>query len=175
MPSGCSTLSRVTRTPHPPAVLDHDLPLLLAVYGTLRRSCRNHHVLGGSEHVVDGTVSGLLHEMVVSQRLDYRYPLLVVPPQPSAAGPRVVVEVYRVSDPLVLARLDVLEDFDPADPGGSEYVRTRVPLLARDPGASGPSGPRQVQVYAYAGAVDVAEQGPVLPGGDWCTHEGDLG
>ncbi len=166
----------MSRTPHPPAVTDRDLPVLLAVYGTLRRGCRNHHVLAGSEHVVDGAVSGLLHEMVASQRLDYTYPLLVVPPQARADAPRVVVEVYRVTDPQVLAHLDVLEAYDPADPGGSEYVRTLVPLLAADPVVvpSGP-GPTQVQVYAYAGAVDVAEQGPVLPGGDWCTHKGRLG
>ncbi|WP_380165404.1 gamma-glutamylcyclotransferase [Jannaschia sp. R86511] len=171
----------MTRTPHPPAVTDRDLPLLLAVYGTLRRGCRNHHVLAGSEHVTDGAVSGVLHEMVASQRLDYTYPLLVVPPQPSVVGPRVVVEVYRVSDPRVLARLDALEDFDPTDPGGSEYVRTKVPLLGSGPAAGpAPTGPgrptpSEVQVYAYAGSVAVAEQGPVLPGGDWCTHKGALG
>lgn len=160
----------MSRTPHPPSVTDHDLPVLLAVYGTLRRGCRNHHVLGGSEHVVDGAVAGLLHEIVVPLRLDYSYPLLVVPPEPSAHGPGVVVEVYRVEQEQVLARLDVLEAYDPADPGGSEYVRTHVPLLLRDGAA--PEVP-QVQVYAYAGPVD--EQGPVLTGGDWCAHKGPAG
>lgn len=168
----------MSRTPHPPAVSDRDVPVLLAVYGTLRRGCRNHHVLGGSEHVVDGTVCGLLHEMVVSQRLDYSYPLLVVPPQPRPDGPRVVIEVYRVTDAQVLATLDELEDFDPHQPATSEYVRARVPLLSAPATRSTtPGGDREdlseVQVYAYAGAVD--EQGPVLPGGDWCTHKGALG
>ena len=165
----------VSRTPHPPAVTDRDLPVLLAVYGTLRRGCRNHHVLAGSEPVVDGVVAGVLHEIVVPLRLDYSYPLLVVPPRPTggarAGGPTVVVEVYRVSRPQVLAHLDVLEAYDPADPGRSEYVRTRVPLLDGQ-GRVTPGAP-EVQVYAYAGPV--AEQGPVLPGGDWCTHQGDLG
>ena len=164
----------VSRTPHPPAVTDRDLPVLLAVYGTLRHGCRNHHVLAGSEHLADGTVGGLLHEIVVPLRLDYRYPLLVVPPQPSPHDPRAVVEVYRVDEEQVLARLDVLEAYDPADPDGSEYVRTRVPLLARRRTAAlGVPGLREVQVYAYAGPV--AEQGAVLTGGDWCTHKGELG
>ncbi|MGJ7441222.1 gamma-glutamylcyclotransferase family protein [Aquipuribacter sp. MA13-6] len=175
----------MSRTPHPPAVADRDLPVLLAVYGTLRRGCRNHHVLAGSEHVRDGAVAGVLHEIVVPLRLDYSYPLLVVPSpgadvpradHPRADGPRVVVEVYRVTDPQVLARLDVLEAYDPDHPGTSEYVRARVPLLGRD-GADAHDGldepDRQVQTYVYAGAV--AEQGPVLPGGDWCTHKGALG
>ncbi len=161
----------MSRTPHPPAVTDRDLPVLLAVYGTLRRGCRNHHVLAGSGHVVDGFVSGLLHEIVVPLRLDYSYPLLVVPADPVADGPRVVVEVYRVEAERVLTGLDALEAYDPAGPGGSEYVRTRVPLRSGD--RSTTEMWPEVQVYAYAGPV--AEQGPVLPGGDWCTHAGALG
>lgn len=152
--------------PHLLPVADRRTPLLLAVYGTLRRGCRNHHVLGGSEPVVDGLVTGVLHEIRVPLRLDYSYPLLDV-----GAPGDVVVEVYRVDDPAVLALLDELEDYDPDDPAASEYVRVRVPLRARDGGAV--DGVPDVQVYAYAGDAD--GRGAVLPDGDWYRHAGALG
>jgi gamma-glutamylcyclotransferase (GGCT)/AIG2-like uncharacterized protein YtfP len=152
----------VTRTAHPPAVTDRDLPLLLAVYGTLRRGCRNHHLLAGAPHVADGHVAGALHEITAPLGRAYSYPLLVVP-----GASRVVVEVYRVEQPTTLAALDALEAYDPDDVDGSEYVRVRVPLLDPVPGA------RLVQVYAYAGHGDGL--GTVLQGGDWYTHAGGLG
>lgn len=149
------------RTPHPPAVTDRDVPLLLAVYGTLRRGCRNHHVLAGAVPVADGEVEGVLHEVAGPVRLPYPYPLLVLP-----APGRVVVEVYRVRQERVLRGLDVLESYDPDDPAGSEYVRVRVPLL----GAA--AGPPEVQVYACAGGEGVL--GRSLPG-DWTAHLGAVG
>ena len=150
-------------------VADRRTPLLLAVYGTLRRGCRNAGLLAGAEPVADGSVAGRLHE-VASPRC----------PCPTAtrcscststrtAGdglPRVRVEVYRVTDPTMLARLDELEDYDPDDPAGSEYVRVVVPLLDAGPGAPG-----EVQVYVHAGSPD--GRGPVLLGGDWFVHAGD--
>lgn len=171
----------MSRTAHPPPVTDRDLPLLLAVYGTLRRGCRNHHVLGGSLHVADGYLHGTLHEVTTPRGRGYSYPLLVVPggehePSSPAEVGRVLVEVYRVVDPGVLADLDVLEDYDPDDPAASEYVRVRVPLL----GGSGPGTSRgagdvdDVQTYAYAGAGEQARVGPLIRTGDWRAHAGAL-
>lgn len=167
----------MSTTAHPPPVTDRDLPLLLAVYGTLRRGCRNHHVLAGSVHVADGHVRGLLHEVTTPRGRGYSYPLLVVPGTddgspgtPSALGD-VVVEVYRVVDPGVLADLDALEDYDPDDPAASEYVRVRVPLLGAD--GTPASGPGEVQTYAYAGAGDRTGVGTLIRAGDWRAHAGE--
>ncbi|MFC3687048.1 gamma-glutamylcyclotransferase family protein [Aquipuribacter hungaricus] len=144
-------------------------PLLLAVYGTLRRGCRNAGVLAGCRHLGDGEVAGTLHEVSVPrEQLGYGYPLLVLDdaPGPAGAGGRVRVEVYGVDDPATLLALDELEDYDPDDPSGSEYVRVVVPLLSGWPGA-----PEQVQVYVHAG--EPSRRGPVLPGGDWYLHAGE--
>lgn len=160
----------MTRTHHPPPVTDRELPLLLAVYGTLRRGCRNHHVLAGSRHVVDGVVDGLLFEVPTPIGRAYSYPLLVVPP---AGAPDegvtngVLVEVYLVEDAQVMAHLDALEAYDPDDPAGSEYVRVRVPLV----GGSVAVG--RVQVYAYAGRAGTPEAGTAIATGDWRAHAGD--
>jgi gamma-glutamylcyclotransferase (GGCT)/AIG2-like uncharacterized protein YtfP len=154
----------VTRVPHPPAVTDRRLPLLLAVYGTLRRGCRNAHVLGGAQHVADGWVRGRLHEVTVPLGRDFRYPLLLVVPE--AGGDLVRVEAYRVEAVADLTALDALEAYDPDDVAASEYVRVALPLLDGGGRATG----LDVQVYAYAG--DAAGVGTPLPGGDWCAHAG---
>ncbi|WP_336922605.1 gamma-glutamylcyclotransferase family protein [Aquipuribacter sp. SD81] len=156
----------MTRVPHPPPVADRRLPLDLAVYGTLRRGCRNAHLLAGAEPLLDGVVHGALHEVAVPLGRDFRYPLLVVGGPGAAAAGLVRVEVHRVHDEPTLVALDALEAYDPASPATSEYVRVRVPLLD----ATGGATPHEVQVYAYAGHVDGL--GEVLPGGDWCAHAG---
>ena len=167
-------------------VTDRRTPLLLGVYGTLRRGCRNAGLLCGAEAIAVGTVAGTLHEVAapLGDR-PYSYPLLVLPGQatrlegaPDASSGRVRVEVYRVVDGRMLDALDALEAYDPDDPAGSEYVRVRVALLDAGAGAGadadgdvGPVAPGQVQVYVHAGTADGL--GPVLPDGDWVTHAGD--
>lgn len=151
-------------------VADRRTPLLLAVYGTLRRGCRNSRLLAGADLVAEGTVAGTLHE-VASPLGDrpYSYPLLVLHGDSDVAGgsARVRVEVYRVPDQRMLAELDALEAYDPEDLAASEYVRAVVPLLDAGPGA-----PDEVQVYVHAGTAD--GRGPVLHGGDWFVHAGEL-
>ena len=156
-------------------VADRRTPLLLGVYGTLRRGCRNSHLMAGCPPVADGVVAGVLHEVRASLRLDYGYPLLQVASGSDRTGGadvvgEVLVEVYRVLDTPTLDALDELEDYDPDDPAGSEYVRVRVPVRAR--GGGPVAGVPEVQVYAYAGAAD--GRGAVLPGGDWYVHAGPL-
>ena len=71
-------------------------------------------------------------------------------------GPgRVAGELYAIADPAVLPRLDAFEEYDPADPEGSLYVRETVRLI--DP-------PCDAHVYRYAGARDGCA---LVPGGDW--------
>lgn len=63
-------------------------------------------------------------------------------------------ELYRVRDPRVMAALDAYEEFDPADPGASLFVRVRGPLAGR----------RQTAwVYVYNGA----KRGAAAPSGRW--------
>lgn len=129
---------------------------LLAVYGTLRRGCRNHHLLvqGGARFAGVAHVAG---QLVVVTDGPYPYPGYVpdgavpdrnVPdrdgPDGAVAGrdgpagppgrataprPLVEVELYRVSPALLAGPLDALEGYDPDDEAGSPYLRRLVPLV----------------------------------------------
>lgn len=63
-------------------------------------------------------------------------------------------ELYRVLDPRVIAALDAYEEFDPADPDASLFVRARIPLAGRRDRA---------WVYLYNGT----KAGVAAPSGRW--------
>ena len=135
-------------------------PIVLAVYGTLRRGERNAGFLANATFLGDGSVPGRLHEMARPDRRPYPYPALM-----TADGGSVIVELYALPDRASLAAADALEAFDPADEAGSEYVRRQLPVTGGPVAAA--------WVYLYNGPPD--QIGAEIPGGDWVAHRATRG
>src|SRR6476619_2695612 len=102
-------------------------PTALAVYGTLRRGERNDSLLRDAAYLGVGRIVGRMREMPRTAEREYPYPSLTLDGDDGAGD--VVVELYDLSDPLLLAAADALEAFDPGDIAGSEYVRRAVDVV----------------------------------------------
>jgi gamma-glutamylcyclotransferase (GGCT)/AIG2-like uncharacterized protein YtfP len=146
VPRPRATLGRMTPNP---------TPIVLAVYGTLRRGEWNAPLLDGASFVGTGRVAGILREMPPTASRRYAYPSLVL----DGAG-QVVVELYELADAAALATADDLEGYDPADEAGSEYVRRVVDVI------DGPVA--GAWIYVYNGPPE--EMGQVIASGDWTVR-----
>src|SRR5262245_14514084 len=129
----------------------------LFVYGTLRPELAGpvqRRLLAGLRPVGPGAVAGRPYDLG-------EYPALVA----GQDGSRVVGDVLELpDDAAVLAALDDYEDYDPADPDGSLYVRVRRPVRL----AGGET--RECWLYAYARPV---EGGRLIAGGDYARWRRD--
>ena len=134
---------RVTETPS--LKRDGTQPDLLFVYGNLMRGLELHNYLGSAFFIAEAWTKGQLASLG-------RYPGLI-----EGEG-KVIGEIYRLADPAAdLERLDDLEEFDPADPDGSVYLRVRAE-------AQTPEGVLDVWLYRYN---EDTTQAPRVPSGDW--------
>lgn len=128
---------------------------LVAVYGTLRRGERNHHLIEAAAFLGMGMLRGALYDVPRTPYRAYAYPALV-----GAPPLLVVVEIYRLGGLAVLERLDALERYNPADEAGSQYIRRRLDVV---------DGPVPAALaYLYHG--DPAELGQLIESGDWVRH-----
>ena len=116
-------------------------PIVLAVYGTLRRGEWNAPLLDGASFVGTGRVAGILREMPPTASRRYAYPSLVLDRAGQVAA-------------------DDLEGYDPADEAGSEYVRRAVDVI------DGPVA--RAWIYVYNGPPE--EMGQVIASGDWIVR-----
>jgi len=119
---------------------------LVFVYGSLMRGLYLHHLMEAGTFVGEGTARGMLVSLG-------RYPGMV-------EGSGVVRgELYRFDDlPGALDVLDDIEEYDPADPAASPYVRVERPVTTSD------GTQLDAWLYVYRGSVAGA---PRIDGGDW--------
>ncbi|MCR9096322.1 MAG: gamma-glutamylcyclotransferase [bacterium] len=125
---------------------DAEEPHWVAVYGSLMRG------LGAVEH------------LGITERLRFVGPCVLEGelfdlgdwPGMRPGNGRVVAEIHALLDPDVLPLLDAFEDFDPAAPRGSLYLRERVPLVE-------PVG-ATAWTYVYNRIPDASAR---IPSGDW--------
>jgi len=125
---------------------------IIAVYGTLRRGERNHELIASADPLGEGTIAGRLFGLPANNDRQYGYPAFV----PGSDG-SVVVEIYRLASSRLLARLDELEAYDPANEPASEYLRRRVKVV------DGPVG--EAWAYSFAGSLPTWAES--IPSGDW--------
>jgi len=116
------------------------------VYGLLMRQGELHHRMLGADFLGAATTTGTLISLG-------GYPGLIEG-QGEVRG-----ELYRFSDVAAgLEILDAVENYDPADPQGSLYLRCLRPVR-RDDGTT-----VEAWLYTYN---QTPEGAPVIDGGDW--------
>lgn len=125
-------------------------PDFIFVYGLLKRGEALHHLMAGATYRGEAVLSGRLVSLG-------RYPGLV------AGDDDVAGELYDASDlPALLDTLDDVEEFDPADPEHSAYLRE----VCRPRRADG----TEVAAWVYRYNGPLADARPI-PSGHWPQRE----
>lgn len=121
---------------------------LLFLYGSLRR--------GGSAYVE----LGLATRLRLVQRATVRGRLYDLGPYPAFVPGDGLVhgDLFEAADAAILADLDAFEEYDPANPAASLYVREPIAVVG---------APLEAFIYRYNGAVDGF---PEIASGDWIAH-----
>lgn len=138
------------------------LPLVVAVYGTLRTGDRNHYLLDGAEPLGTAWIRGVLFTVPTAPYRPYAYPALVVP----GAG-RVAVELYRLTGQTMLDALDLLELYVPGSDADSQYLRRMVPVFDHEP-VPGGSPITVAATYLYNGPA--GDLGDRIDSGNWMSE-----
>jgi gamma-glutamylcyclotransferase (GGCT)/AIG2-like uncharacterized protein YtfP len=124
-------------------------PAFIFVYGALMRGFDLHPHMAGATFVGEATMPGRL--VAVG-----RYPGVL------DGDGTVVGELYRLDDVATsLETLDDIEDFDPADPDKSEYLRVVRDVSCKD------GSNVSAWVYLYNGDASAAL---AVKSGDWRQH-----
>ncbi|GAB4279320.1 MAG: gamma-glutamylcyclotransferase [Candidatus Promineifilaceae bacterium] len=125
------------------------------VYGTLLPGQPNAHLWQKEGWVLGEAVleNGRLHDMG-------HYPMLVEAPGMRVQG--VVLVINPEAYTAVLARLDALEGYDPANVAASAYRRVSVDVAMADG--------RSLSVWVYMGRAQFVAGKPVVAGGDWAAY-----
>jgi gamma-glutamylcyclotransferase (GGCT)/AIG2-like uncharacterized protein YtfP len=146
-----------------------DGPVLLAVYGTLRRPQENaavpQEIRSRMKRLGKCLIPGRIYE-IAEHATGARYPGLIVA-DPSE-GARVAGELFEIGEndrvaAVVLRALDPYEEFDPGDLHGSAFRRTFMPVYRSD------TEKAYAWVYVYNRPVADDRR---IEGGDWATHTG---
>jgi gamma-glutamylcyclotransferase (GGCT)/AIG2-like uncharacterized protein YtfP len=124
----------------------NDAPLAIFVYGTLMCGLSRHHFMSDGRFEGEASAKGRLISLG-------EYPALL-----DGAG-TVRGELYSFDDlPAALDVLDDVENFDPANPEESEYIR-EARRVVRDDG-------NQIRAWVYIYNRPV-ENAPIISSGDW--------
>jgi gamma-glutamylcyclotransferase (GGCT)/AIG2-like uncharacterized protein YtfP len=115
------------------------------IYGSLMRGFDLHHYIAGATFVGTGSTRGMLVALG-------HYPGLI-----DGAG-QVQGEIYRLDDAARLEALDDLEEYDPANPEGSDYLRMERDVVRTD-GST-------LRAWVYVYNRDTAGSA-VVTSGDW--------
>jgi gamma-glutamylcyclotransferase (GGCT)/AIG2-like uncharacterized protein YtfP len=120
---------------------------LIMLYGTLRDEAlrRELGIEGRMRRIGRCRLAGILYNLG---------------PYPALGEGKGIVhgELFEVTDPSAFGAMDAFEEYDPARPKLSAYLRVRVRLTEPD---------QECWVYRYNRPLRSA---PRVPGGDWLKH-----
>ena len=119
--------------------------MLVAVYGSLRKTLSNHRVLDGAKYMGN----------YESEPIFSMYDVGAYPAIKENGNTSIILEIYRITDDI-LARLDTLEGFDVDEPDSCYYVRTVIET---------PFG--EAYIYTFPHSTDSYKQ---VQNGDWTEY-----